>query len=117
MRLFADECVYYVTVEWLRDHGHDVVTVQEAGFSGASDGVVLAHAVTDGRILVSNDMHFSNILLFPPQTHLGVIVLKIRPRILNQVHAVLSSLLQHTYQSAMVQTLAIVDQNKYRLYR
>lgn len=117
MKLLADECVYSITTELLRECGHDIVTVQKSGLSGASDDVVLAYAVAEGRILVSNDAHFSNVLLFPPQKHLGIIVLKIRPRVLDQVHTVLFSLLRRTDQSAMTQTLVIVDRNKYRVYR
>jgi hypothetical protein len=34
MNLFADECVYKVTVDLLRSWGHDVLTAQEVGLAG-----------------------------------------------------------------------------------
>ncbi len=117
MRFLADECVYRITVEILREHEHDVVTVQEAGLAGEADDVVLARAVAERRILITNDMHFSNILLFPPARHLGIIVLKIRPHVLERVHAVLLRFLDTTDPAKMTKTLAIIDRNKRRIRR
>jgi predicted nuclease of predicted toxin-antitoxin system len=117
MKFLADECVYRITVQMLRAYGHDVLTVQEAGFAGKSDDEVLAHAVAEGRILLTNDMHFSNTLLFPTERHLGVVVLKIRPRTLEQVHDVLIRFLDIVDQEAMEKTLVIIDRNKYRVRR
>jgi len=37
MKFLADECVYRITVQTLRAYGHDVLTVQEAGFAGKPD--------------------------------------------------------------------------------
>ncbi|MFN3762994.1 MAG: DUF5615 family PIN-like protein, partial [Anaerolineae bacterium] len=62
MKFLADECVYHITVQMLRACGHDVVTAREAGLAGRTDDEVLAYAVARGRILITNDMHFGNIL-------------------------------------------------------
>ncbi len=117
MKFLADECVYHITVQLLRACGHDVLTVQEAGFAGRSDDEVLACAVAESRILITNDMHFSNTLLFPVERHWGVVVLKIRPRTLEQVHDVLLRFLDTVDQEAMEKTLVIIDRNKYRVRR
>lgn len=117
MRFLADECVYFVTVKTLRERGHDVVTVQDEGLSGKSDLVVLEHAVIEKRVFITNDMHFSNILLFPPQQHFGIIVLKIRPVTINQVHTVLLGYLSKVDQSKIQNALIIIDRNKYRIHR
>ncbi len=37
MRLLVDQDVYYVTIEWLRKEGHDVVTAKELGMQRAAD--------------------------------------------------------------------------------
>jgi predicted nuclease of predicted toxin-antitoxin system len=117
MNLLADECVYQVTVKLLRQQGHDVITVQESKLAGHSDKEVLSYSTATDRALITNDAHFSNILLFPPSQHKGVIVLKIRPSVLPEVHAVLNRLLHDINQQEIRQTLAIVDRNKYRIFR
>ena len=115
MKFLADECVYHITVKALRNWGHDVFTVQEAGLAGHENGDILEYAVGTGRILITNDMHFSNIIIYPPTQHLGIIVLKIRPRFLDSVHMVLSRFLDTIDQEDMKRTLVIVDRNKYRM--
>ena len=67
MKIFVDECVYQLTTELLIQRGHDVVTVQQAGLAGYKNGDVFNYALSDKRIFVTRDMHFSNIFLFPPQ--------------------------------------------------
>ena len=101
MRLLADECVSPVTVELLREGGHEVQTAQEARLTGQEDAVVLAHAVGAGQVLITSDMHFSNILLFPPAGHLGIFVLKIRPRTQQKVYAVLLRTLAGVSQGSL----------------
>ena len=89
MKFFIDECVYKVTADFLVQAGHDVKTVQQAGSSGFKNGQVLSQAISEQRIFLTRDMHFSNILLFPPQKSFGIIVLKIKPEIVTEVHHVL----------------------------
>jgi predicted nuclease of predicted toxin-antitoxin system len=117
MKLFADECLYYVTVEALRVWGHDVITTQETKLVGQIDEVQLQEAVKQQRVLITNDLDFSNIRRYPPANHCGIIVLKIRPAVLKDVHIVLEKLLQNRSQERLNKTLAIVDRNKYRIRR
>ena len=42
MRLLTDQDVYAVTVQFLRERGHDVVTAAERGMSEAADVELLA---------------------------------------------------------------------------
>jgi predicted nuclease of predicted toxin-antitoxin system len=117
MKLFADECVYQKTVEALQSWGHDIITAREVGLSGRSDEQILAYSVNEGRILITTDLDFSNIRYYPPKEHWGIIVLKIRPAILTQVHAVLKKLLEQSSQEYFTKALVIVDRNKYRVRR
>ena len=117
MKLLADECVYRGTVDLLREWKHQVETVQEVALTGQDDVFILGHAVGAGQVLITNDMHFSNILVSPPSDHQGIIVLKIRPRTQQRVHAVLSRFLAGATQESIKNTLVIVDRNKYRVRR
>ncbi len=55
--------------------GHDAV--HDAGLTGSPDDVIFAFAKSEGRILVTADKGFSNILHFPPGTHPGVVVARL----------------------------------------
>jgi len=115
MKLLADECVYQATVTLLRTWGCDTVTAQEAGLAGKTDEKMLAYAVAHKRVLITIDMDFRNIRHYPPKSHTGIIVLKIRPRTTDDVHAALKHLLQSTREEKLSKSLVIVDHNKYRI--
>jgi predicted nuclease of predicted toxin-antitoxin system len=115
MKLLADECVYQATVTLLRSWGYDTVTVQEARLAGKPDEEILAFAVAHERVLLTIDMDFSNIRHYPPKAHTGIIVLKIRPRSEDDVHAVLKHLLENTPEEKVSKSLVMVDQSKYRI--
>ena len=115
MQFFADECVYRVTVDLLRSWEHDVHTAQETGLAGKPDDQILAYAVKHERVLITIDMDFSNIRHYPPKTHKGIIVAKMRPRNAEQVHYVLEELLSTIKEGALNQSLVIVAQNTYRI--
>lgn len=109
--------VYRITVEFLRIQGHDVVTAQEAGLVGHDNGELLTYAVSAGHTFVTTGMHFSNILLYPPSESLGIIIPRIQPRYLSDVHSVFGQLLKTVSQEQLVGALVIVDREKYRLRR
>jgi predicted nuclease of predicted toxin-antitoxin system len=115
MNLFADECVYKVTVDLLRSWGHNVLTAQEVGLSGKTDEEILAYAVMHERVLITIDMDFSNIRHYAPELHKGIIIAKIRPHNADAVHRVLEYLLNNIDLDRLSTSLVIVEQSKYRI--
>jgi predicted nuclease of predicted toxin-antitoxin system len=113
--LLADECVYRLTTDFLRSLGWDVLTVQELGLSAAPDPQLIERAVALGRVWLTRDMDFSSIILYPPARYLGIVVLKMTPHTMHEVHQVLGQAL--TDVDSLEHTLLIVDRNRYRLRR
>ena len=75
-RLYADENFPHPTVERLRELGHDILTIHEAGKAGqrTPDETVLADARVDARaILTHNRKHFKHLHTAQPN-HAGIIV-------------------------------------------
>ncbi|MFQ5632419.1 MAG: DUF5615 family PIN-like protein [bacterium] len=114
MKIFIDECIWQVTHDFVRQLGHDIVTAIEAGLGGEDDEVLLAQAVSENRAFLTRDMHFSNILLYPPAKYPGIIVLKIKPQTTTAVHQTLAKTLSYFDQDTIQKTLVIVDHNKFR---
>ncbi len=115
MNFFSDECIWQATIDFLRSLGHDVLTTNEAGLRETEDELMLSDAVSNKRVFLTRDMHFSNILIYPPANHLGVIVLKIKPHTTESVHRILKIALSKFDQDKIQQTLIIVDQKKFRV--
>ena len=76
-RLYADEQFPRSVSELLRNMGHDVLTVQEAGNAnlGIPDEDVLAFAITDNRAVVTlNRQDFIRLHYYAKSEHFGIIV-------------------------------------------
>ena len=56
--------------------GHDVDTVLEERLGGEPDPTVFAAAKSENRILVTLDIDFADIRLYPPSSHPGIWVLR-----------------------------------------
>lgn len=117
MKLFLDENLSSQHAIQLRLKGYDACAAVEVGLSGSADEQVLRFAVEKGRVLVTLDADFANIIRFPPESTPGVIRLKVHPpteeRILRAIQRALS-LLQNT---DLTGCLAVVDEDKIRVRR
>jgi predicted nuclease of predicted toxin-antitoxin system len=70
----------------LRNEGFGADTVAEEGLAGADDAVVASRVRAEGRVLMTLDLDFANIQAYPPSTHAGIIVLRLKRQ---DKHAVL----------------------------
>jgi predicted nuclease of predicted toxin-antitoxin system len=75
MRFLADENCDFAVVRALRTAGHDVLVVAEAA-PGAEDVVVVDLAVREGRILLTEDKDFGQLVYAAKRDTGGVILLR-----------------------------------------
>ncbi|MEO1634609.1 MAG: DUF5615 family PIN-like protein [Cyanobacteria bacterium J06631_9] len=78
MKFLLDQDVYRVTVKFLLSASFDVVSVSQLGLSRAPDTEVLSTAQSQGRILITRDRDYGN-LVFVQSLGSGVIYLRILP--------------------------------------
>ncbi|MBN2381877.1 DUF5615 family PIN-like protein [bacterium] len=57
--------------------GHDCDSVLDEGLQGAVDSVVWQAAQTNKRFLITQDLDFSDIRIFSPGTHAGILLVRI----------------------------------------
>lgn len=57
MRFLVDECAGPSVVGWLREAGHDVISVFE-DCRGAEDEWIIEKANAENRIIITNDKNF-----------------------------------------------------------
>lgn len=60
----------------LRNAGFEAHDVRDVGLRGSSDSDVFAYAQTHGLCLVSADLEFGNLLLFPLGAHHGIVLVR-----------------------------------------
>lgn len=77
MRFLVDECTGPAVSRWLREQGHDVFSVYEEA-RGIDDDAVIARAVTENRIIITNDKDFGEKVYRDRQVHAGIVLLRLR---------------------------------------
>jgi predicted nuclease of predicted toxin-antitoxin system len=76
MQFVVDESTGAAVVDYLRSLGHDVLAVAEA-MPQADDVDILDQAARQGRILITNDKDFGELVFRSGQAHYGVILLRL----------------------------------------
>lgn len=93
MRFLADESCDFAAIRALRTEGFDVLSVAEVS-AGAEDEQVMALALHEGRVLLTEDKDFGQLVFAAGRQTLGVVLIRFpasaRPalgaRILELVH-------------------------------
>src|SRR5438094_9598701 len=75
VRFLADECCDFAAVRALRTEGFDVLSVAEAS-AGADDERVIAMALQERRILLTEDKDFGQLVFAAGRKSLGVVLLR-----------------------------------------
>lgn len=72
MKFLIDRCAGRLIADWLRKQGHDVVESRELG-PDPGDRVLLEWAANEGRILITIDTDFGQLVYVENLTHAGLI--------------------------------------------
>lgn len=78
MKIKLDENLPVDLASTLSQLGHNVETVPEENLAGARDDVIWQMAQAEGRMLVTQDLDFSNVHQFRPGTHHGLLLLRLQ---------------------------------------
>ena len=76
MKFKIDENLPVECAESLRAASYDAETASAEALSGSQDAVLFDHCKKEERILITLDLDFANVQVYPPRTHPGVIVLR-----------------------------------------
>jgi len=118
MMFLLDANIPYSVQHHLAVHGHTALHVRDAGLQSADDQTILEAAKQRSAVLITRDLDFSNIVLFPPQSHSGVLVLRLSP---TAIAADIIQAILHTVQTIDVSelhgALAITDGQRIRIRR
>ena len=113
MKFLTDQDVYAVTIRFLRDSGHDVVTAYETGLSQADDTELIRKAREQNRILVTRDRDFGA-LVFVEKLGTGVIYLRILPSTQNAVHKEFGRVLKIYSEEELNRAFVVVEPGRHR---
>jgi len=116
MRFKVDESLHVEVADLLRGQGHDALTVFDQGLRGRGDYDIADICRSEIRVLLSLDLDFSNILMFPPENYSGLIVLRLRKRGRTAVRHVVTRVMGHLNKEPLAGRLWIVDEHRIRIH-
>lgn len=117
MRLKFDENITVAAKEPLVAFGHEVDTVADEQLTGRPDPDVLAAAVTDRRTLVTFDLGVGDPRTYPPNSHLGVILLRLHDQQPANVISVLQQLAHHHNLDDLAGCAVVITEDLIRIRR
>ncbi len=113
MKFLADECCDSDVVAALRANGHDVVFVPET-MAGFMDNAVLDFAYKTGRVLITEDKDFGELVYRLKLPAHGVILLRINPRDRHEKAPLVLQLLAR-YREQLTVLFITVESDKIRV--
>jgi len=111
----VDENVPLKVAEELRLSGYDVATVYDESMQGCNDVEIIGRCKTEERILITLDLDFSNVLLYPPKDLSGIIVLRPLSQSVNCIIDLVRKLQKKLKLETPIGKLWIVEENKIRV--
>jgi predicted nuclease of predicted toxin-antitoxin system len=112
LKFLADECCDAGLVASLRDFGHDVKYVIEQK-TGSSDDEVLTIAYNEGRILLTEDKDFGELVYRFRKPSLGIVLIRIDVRERHMKWPRLRSLIDN-YAERLPGHFVVIHSNRYR---
>ncbi|MBI2953386.1 MAG: DUF5615 family PIN-like protein [Chloroflexi bacterium] len=114
MRFIVDESTGKVSIEYLRSVGYDVLAAAEI-MRQAADLDALSRAVSERRILFTNDKDFGELVFRSGQPHHGIPLLRLRDEsAANHVRVLQAVLEQYADNSPGAFTVATEDDVRVR---
>ena len=116
MKLKLDENLGALGRDILTAVGHDVMTVEEQNLSGADDARLYDVIRGEGRVLITLDHDFGQVLRFPPQHTAGIVVLECTGRLSpNMIRARIQELATMLSTRPIERELWIVEPGRVRI--
>jgi predicted nuclease of predicted toxin-antitoxin system len=99
----------------LRQSGHDAHSVRDEHLEGSTDTAIAQACHFERRVLITLDLDFADIRLYPPQQSSGIIVLRLARQDKNTVLAIIPRALELLQTERIAQRLWIVDESRTRI--
>lgn len=115
MKFLADMGIAMRIVEWLREKGHDVVHIREEGLHRLPDREIFKKAINEGRIILTFDLDFGEIVAFSMGLAVSVILFLLRNTRTPFVIKRLEDMLEESGELLMKGSIVIVEDTRYRV--
>jgi predicted nuclease of predicted toxin-antitoxin system len=117
MKIKLDENVTTSLAPFLKDLGHDVHTTMDEGLNGRPDAAIWSAAQSEARLLLTQDLGFSDARKFAPGTHHGILLLRLGSPNQSAIISRISELFSREEVELWTGCLVVATENKVRVLR
>jgi predicted nuclease of predicted toxin-antitoxin system len=115
LKFKLDENLPQRACQALAELGHSAHTVIDERLSGASDDALMRACAAEGRILVTLDLDFADMRVYPPGTHAGVWVLRPTTQTIEAITRLLVAALPLAATERVHGQLWVIDERRVRI--
>lgn len=116
MKLFLDENIPRLAVNELKTLGFEVEHASEVGLKGANDRLIAEYAKKQMAILITKDLEFGSLIVYPKGTHYGLIVLRLPNYFTAEnVVRVLKDFIKNVELHDLIGKMIVLELHKYRI--
>jgi len=116
LQVLVDEDLPRSTAALLQSLSIDARDVRDVGLKGASEEQIFEYAQKEGRIIITRDIEFGNILKYPPSSHYGVIVVRLpNTYVRDQILGVIRKFFVEVAKKELVRHIVVLEIDKYRI--
>ena len=115
MRFLADMGISPKTISFLNSLAHDAVHLNDQGLQKASDSFILEKALNEGRVLLTHDLDFAELLAAGGGKAPSVIIFRLRNMHPNRVNICLNTIIEMHGKSLEKGVIISVDERLIRV--
>lgn len=115
MKVKLDENVSAAAKRLFETHGHQCDTVADEKLTGAPDAKLIDVCRSDQRMLVTFDVGFGDVRIYPPAKHGGIVLLRLRDQQPEATLRALRGLLAARDLADLRQRLTVVTEDRIRV--
>ena len=114
MKFIVDECVGPFVANWLKQNGYDVISIHD-DLPGIDDELIIDKAIKEGRIIITSDKDFGDIVFKDKKDHNGIVLLRLVDERPHNKIAVLKEVLN--YKNDLYCNFVVATERTTRLIR
>jgi predicted nuclease of predicted toxin-antitoxin system len=117
VRFLIDECLRQQLAAALTDLGHDTIHVADAGLAGRPDNEIMDLARRDGRVVVSADTDFGELLATTHATTPSVVLFRGQPHDVDNLVQLIVGLLPEIEADLHAGAVVVIGRDRARVRR
>lgn len=117
MKVKLDENLPAELADLLSAGGNDVHTVRGESLAGRDDGAIFRAAAGEGRMLLTQDLDFSDLRRFAPGTHPGLVLVRLRDPSRRLLIARMQQVLETSPVESWAGCFVVISDQKLRVRR